>query len=35
MVPVILKNDELSLKSNDMLDNASTKSYINADVAAE
>ena len=33
-VPVILKNDERSLKSIDMLDNASTKSYINADVAA-
>ena len=35
MVPVNLKNDERSLKRNDMLDNASTKSYINADVAAE
>ena len=34
-VPVILKNGERSLKINALLDDASTKSYINADVAAE
>ena len=34
-VPVILKNDKGSLKINALLDDASTKSYINADVAAE
>ena len=34
-VPVILKNGEHSLKVNALLDVASTKSYINADVAAE
>ena len=34
-VPVILKNCERSLKINALLDDASTKSYINADVAAE
>ena len=34
-VPVILKNGERSLKINDLLDDASTKSYINADIAAE
>ena len=34
-VPVILKNGKRSLKINALLDDASTKSYINADVAAE
>ena len=34
-VPVILENGERSLKNNALLDDASTKSYINADVAAE
>ena len=34
-VPVILKNGERSLKINALLDDASTKSYFNADVAAE
>ena len=34
-VQVILKNSERSLKVNALLDDASTKSYINADVAAE
>ena len=34
-VLVILKNGERSLKINALLDDASTKSYINADVAAE
>ena len=34
-VPVILKNGERSLKVNALLDDANTKSYINADVAAE
>ena len=34
-VPVILKNGERSLKINALLDNASTKSCINADVVAE
>ena len=33
--PVILKNGERYLKINALLDDASTKSYINADVAAE
>ena len=33
-VPVILKNGERSLKINALLNDASTKSYINADVAA-
>ena len=33
-VPVILKNGKRSLKINALLDDASTKSYINADVAA-
>ena len=35
MVPVILENGERSLRINALLDDASTKSYINADVAAE
>ena len=34
-MPVILKIGERSLKFNALLNNASTKSYINADVAAE
>ena len=34
-IPVILKNGERSLKVNALLDDASSKSYINADVAAE
>ena len=34
-VPVIVKNGERSLKINALLDDASTKSYLNADVAAE
>ena len=34
-VPVILKNDERSLKNNALLDDASTESYIDTDVAAE
>ena len=34
-VPVIVKNGERSLKINALLDDASTKSYVNADVAAE
>ena len=34
-VPVILRNGEQSLKINALLDDASTKSYINADVATE
>ena len=34
-VPVILKNGERTLKVNALLDDASTKSYIIADVAAE
>ena len=34
-VPVILKNGDRSLKINALLDDASTKSYVNADVAAE
>lgn len=34
-VPVILKNGTRSLKVNALLDDASTKTYINADVAAE
>lgn len=34
-VPVILKNGDRSLTVNALLDDASTKSYVNADVAAE
>ena len=34
-VPIILKNGNLSIKVNALLDDASTKTYINADVAAE
>ena len=34
-VPVVVKNGGRSLKINALLDDASTKSYINADVAAE
>lgn len=34
-VPVMLKNGDRSLKVNALLDDGSTKSYINADVAAE
>ena len=34
-VPVILKNGEQSLKINALLDDASTKSYVNADIATE
>ena len=34
-VPVLLKNGGRSLKVNALLDDASTKSYVNADVAAE
>ena len=34
-IPVILKNGERSLKINALLDNCSTRIYINADVAAE
>ena len=34
-VPIILKNGNWSIKVNSLLDDASTKSYINADVAAE
>ena len=34
-VPVILKNGERSLKVNALLDEASTKTYLNTDVAAE
>ena len=34
-VPVILKNGDRSLKINALLDDVSTKSYVNADVAAE
>ena len=34
-VPVILKNNNLAIKVNALLDEASTKTYINADVASE
>ena len=34
-VPVILRNGDRSIKVNALLDDGSTKSYINADVAAE
>ena len=34
-VPIILKNGNRSIKVNALLDDASTKAYINADVAAE
>ena len=34
-VPIILKNGDRSLKVNALLDEASTKTYLNADVAAE
>ena len=34
-MPVILKNGEWSLKINALLDDASTKSYVNTDVTAE
>ncbi|MCG8077511.1 MAG: DUF1759 domain-containing protein, partial [Candidatus Thiodiazotropha taylori] len=34
-VPVILKNGDRSVKVNALLDDASTKTYVNADVAAE
>ena len=34
-VPVVLKNGNREVKVNALLDDASTKSYINADVAAE
>ena len=34
-MPVILKNGERSLKINALLDDPSSKSYINADIAAE
>ena len=34
-IPVILKDGDRSLKVNALLDDGSTKSYINADVAAE
>ena len=34
-VPVILRNGNRSLKVNALLDDASTKTYVNADVAAE
>ena len=34
-VPIILKNGDRSLKVNALLDKASTKTYLNADVAAE
>ena len=34
-VPVILKNGDRSLEVNALLDDASTKTYVNADVAAE
>ena len=35
MVPVCLKNGNKKLKVNTLLDDASTKTYLNADVAAE
>ena len=34
-VPIILKNGNRSIKVNALLHNASAKTYINADVAAE
>ena len=34
-VPIILKNGNRSIKVNALLHNARTKTYINADVAAE
>ena len=34
-VPIILKNGNQSIKVNALLDDASTKTYINADVTAE
>ena len=34
-IPVMLRNGDRSLKVNAVLDDGSTKSYINADVAAE
>ena len=34
-VPVIVKNGNRSLKLNALLDDASTKTYINSDIAAE
>ena len=34
-VPVILKNGDRSLKVNALLDDASTKTYVNSDVAAQ
>ena len=34
-IPVIIRNGDRSLKVNALLDDGSTKSYINADVAAE
>ena len=34
-VPVILKNGNRAIKVNTLLDEASTKTYINADVASE
>ena len=34
-VPIILKNGNRLIKVNALLDDASTKTYINADVAAE
>ena len=34
-IPVMLKSGGRPLQVNALLDNASTKSYINADVAAE
>ena len=34
-VPIILKNGDRSLKVNALLDEASTKTYLNSDVAAE
>ena len=35
IVPVYLKNGNQKLQVNALLDDASTKNYINADVAAE
>ena len=34
-VPVLLTNGDRSIQVNDLLDDASTKTYVNADVAAE
>ena len=34
-MPIILKNGDRSLRVNALLDEASTKSYVNSDVAAE